>query len=96
MSVNDLLYAPDKPSGHDYRFVLWPQQWAAYNLSDLFNWEIYPFQQNQIKEIPKLNYLGFMPRCRNVSTKTRLPIVEKICNKKAVGVPACEVKPILF
>jgi len=29
-----------------------PQQWAAYNLSDSLNWEIYPFQQDQIENIP--------------------------------------------
>ena len=53
MSLNDLLPDPNKPSGHAWSFVLWPRQWASYNLSDLFNWEIHPFQQDQIDEIPK-------------------------------------------
>ena len=50
--LNDLLPDPNKPSGHAPPFVLWPQQWAAYNLSDLLNWKIYPFQQDRIDEIP--------------------------------------------
>ena len=53
MSLNDLLPDPDKPSGHRWSFVLWPQQWEAHNLSDLFNWEIHPFKREQIDEIPR-------------------------------------------
>ena len=51
--LNDLLPDPNKPSGHAPDFVLWPRQWAAYNLSDLFSWEIHPFQRDQIDEIPR-------------------------------------------
>ena len=50
--LNDLLPDPNKPSGHAPDFVLWPRQWAAYNLLDLFNWEIHPFQQDKVDEIP--------------------------------------------
>lgn len=50
--LNDLLPDPNKLGGHDYTFFLWPRQWAAYNLLDLFNWEIHPFQQDKVDEIP--------------------------------------------
>ena len=46
--LNDLLPDPNKLGGHDYTFFLWPRQWAAYNLLDLFNWEIHPFQQDKL------------------------------------------------
>ena len=52
MLLNDLIAAPNRLIGHDYTFVLWPQQWAAYNLSDPFNWEIHPFQRDQVEKIP--------------------------------------------
>ena len=52
MLVNDLIAVPDQLSGHDYTFFLWPRQWAAYNLSDSFNWEIHPFRRDQIENIP--------------------------------------------
>jgi hypothetical protein len=52
MLVNDLIADPDKPSGHDYTFFLWHRQWAAYNLSNPFNWEMHPFQRDQTDKIP--------------------------------------------
>ena len=53
MAINDLLPDPDKPSGHQWQFVLWPRQWEAYNLSFQLNWEIHPFKREQIDKIPK-------------------------------------------
>ena len=50
--LNDLLPDPNKPGGHDYTFFLWPRQWTDDKLSDLFNWEIHPFQQDKADEIP--------------------------------------------
>lgn len=52
MSLNDLLPDPNKPGGHEYRFLLWPKQWTLYNFSDLFNWEIHPFQRDKVDQIP--------------------------------------------
>lgn len=52
MSVVDLISEQDQLIKHQYRFFLWPRAWAAYNLPDSFNWEIYPFQQDQIENIP--------------------------------------------
>ena len=37
---------------HTREFILWPQKWAAYNLPDLFDWEIHPFQPDQTDNIP--------------------------------------------
>lgn len=53
MSLNDLLPDPDKPSGHCLPFVLWPRQWATYNIKELLTWEIHPFQPDQTDEIPR-------------------------------------------
>lgn len=52
MSVNDLIGEQDQLSAHRHTFFLWPRQWAAYNFQGFFNWQIYPFQQNQKKNIP--------------------------------------------
>ena len=52
MSGVDLIQAQDQFSAHQCPFSLWPQKWKAYNLPDPFNWEIYPFQRNQIGNIP--------------------------------------------
>ena len=52
MSVADLISKQDQLRAHQYTFDLWPQQWATYNLPDQFNWEIHPFLQDQIKNIP--------------------------------------------
>ena len=51
MSV-DLIDEQNQLSAHRYTFSLWPRQWAAYNLPDRFNWEMHPFQQDQIENIP--------------------------------------------
>ena len=52
MSV-DLIDEQNQLSAHRHTFSLWTRQWAAYNLSDQFHWEIYPFQQDQIENIPR-------------------------------------------
>lgn len=52
MSVADLLNERAELKAHRWFFRLWPRQWAAYNLPDSFNWEIYPFQHAQIENIP--------------------------------------------
>ena len=62
MSVVDLIDKPDQLKAdldkrvqlraHRWSIPLWPQQWAAYNLPDSLNWEIYPFQRDQIENIP--------------------------------------------
>lgn len=52
MSVVDLIDERDQRKIHTREFILWPQKWTAYNLPDLFDWEIHPFQPNQIKNIP--------------------------------------------
>ncbi len=52
MSVVDLIDEQDQLKAHQYKFSLWPRAWAAYNLPDPFKWEIYPFQQDQIDNIP--------------------------------------------
>ena len=53
MSVNDLIEQQDLLKAHQWTFSLWPQQWEAYNLHYLFNWEIHPFNKDQIRRIPR-------------------------------------------
>jgi hypothetical protein len=52
MSVVDLIEKQDQLIAHRYTFFLWPQKWSAYNLSDQFDWEIHPFQPDQVENIP--------------------------------------------
>ena len=52
MVVSDFTQERMQLGAHRYTFSLWPQQWAAYNLPDLFQWEIHPFQRDQIENIP--------------------------------------------
>ena len=53
MSVNDLIEQQDLLKAHQWTFSLWPQQWKRYNLHYLFNWEIHPFNKDQIRCIPR-------------------------------------------
>ena len=52
MSVVDVINERDQKKIHTHKFILWPQKWEAYDLPDLFDWEIHPFQPNQIENIP--------------------------------------------
>ena len=52
MSVVKLLNERAKLKTHRWSFPLWPRSWRAYNLPDSFSWEIYPFQRNQVNNIP--------------------------------------------
>ena len=52
MPVVDVLNKQAQLKIHRWPFTLWPQLWRAYSLPDSFNWEIYPFQRNQIGNIP--------------------------------------------
>lgn len=52
MTVNDFIEERMLLGAHRYTFSLWPQQWVAYNLPDLFHWEIHPFQRDQTENIP--------------------------------------------
>lgn len=52
MAVNDFIEERMLLGAHRYTFSLWPQQWVAYNLPDLFRWEIHPFQRDQTENIP--------------------------------------------
>ena len=51
-SVVDLLEERAQLKAHLWRFRLWPRQWAAYNLTVPFEWQIYPFQRDQLSNIP--------------------------------------------
>ena len=53
MSVMDIIEEQDRAKTHNCTFVLWPQKWEAYNLPYPFNWEIHPFQRDQIENIPR-------------------------------------------
>ena len=53
MSVADIIALTDQVKAYSYTFALWPQMWEAYNLSVPFNWEIHPFQQNHVENIPR-------------------------------------------
>ena len=53
MRVVDLINEQDQKKNHTIEFILWPQKWGAYNLLDLFDWEIHPFQPDQIENIPR-------------------------------------------
>ncbi|MDE0484515.1 MAG: GIY-YIG nuclease family protein [Candidatus Poribacteria bacterium] len=52
MSVNDILNERKQLKAHIWHFTMWPKRWISYNLSDQFNWEIHPFQQDQKDNIP--------------------------------------------
>lgn len=52
MSVMDIIEEQDQAKINSCDFVLWPQKWEAYNLRYPFNWEIHPFQREQINNIP--------------------------------------------
>ena len=55
MSVNDILNERKERKelkAHIWHFTMWPRRWESYNLPDQFNWEIHPFQQDQIDNIP--------------------------------------------
>jgi hypothetical protein len=47
-----LIDQQDQLITYQYTFFMSPQRWAAYNLADPFNWEIYPFQQDQVENVP--------------------------------------------
>ena len=51
-SVDLIINERDQRKIHTRKFILWPQKWAAYNFPDLFDWEIHPFQPDQIENIP--------------------------------------------
>ena len=52
-SVADIIDEQDQVKTYSSTFTLWPQAWKNYNLSAPFNWEIHPFQQNQVGNIPR-------------------------------------------
>ena len=52
MSVNDLIEEQNQLKAHEQPFFLWPRQWEEYNLPDSFNWEIHPFQPDEVEKIP--------------------------------------------
>ncbi len=51
--VADLLDERAQLKAHIWCFRLWPRQWAAYNLTFRFEWKIYPFQRDQLSNIPR-------------------------------------------
>ena len=52
-SVVDVLEDRSQLKAHLWCFRMWPRKWAAYNLNVPFEWEIYPFQRDQISNIPR-------------------------------------------
>ena len=52
MSVADIINEQDQAKAHSCTFILSPQRWKSYNLPDAFNWDIHPFQPDQIGNIP--------------------------------------------
>ena len=51
-SVDLIVDEQDELIAHSWTFCLWPTKWTTYNLPNPFNWEIHPFQRDQIKNIP--------------------------------------------
>ena len=52
MSVSDLIDEQDQLKAHRWPLFLWPRQWSNYNRPDVFNWEIYRFQLDEVENIP--------------------------------------------
>lgn len=52
MLVADIIAEQDYVKAHSCTFCLLPQEWEAFNLPDAFDWEIHPFQQEQVEHIP--------------------------------------------
>ena len=52
MPFNDLTYKYMELSPYERDFILSPKQWVTYSLPDSFNWEIHPFQPDQVEKIP--------------------------------------------
>lgn len=55
MPVNDILSERNERNelrAHTWPLTMWPRRWRSYNLPDKFNWEIHPFQTDQVNNIP--------------------------------------------
>ena len=53
MSVEDLIEEQNQLKAHQCEFYLWPKLWSEYTLPIVFNWQVHPFVETEIPNIPE-------------------------------------------